>query len=409
MSRWKIALIVVVVIVLALVGLRMCHHTPAAGKRGSMRGAAGADGADNAPVPVTAVAVKQQDVPIYLTALGTVQALNTVNVRPQVSGQLLKLTFDEGHEVKQGSVIARIDPRIYQAQYDQAVSKLKQDQAQLGTARDNLTRYQNLIQKGYISKQDLDTQRNTVQQLQAAVAGDKANMRNAKVQLDYTDVIAPITGLAGIRQVDPGNIVSTSDTIVTLTQVHPIYVIFTLPEQDLDQVRAAQAGAGNLPVAALDRVDSHVIASGGELTVINNQIDTSTGTFQLKSRFPNTHNELWPGQFVNVRMQVKTVHDGLVVPTQAVQRGPDGDYVYVIGKDNKVQMRSVHVTGEASNSTSLVGSGLKVGERVVTEGQFRLKPGSTVKAYKPGEVPQAPTADDLKKAAAAPDGGGHDH
>ncbi|MDA3913062.1 efflux RND transporter periplasmic adaptor subunit [Oleiagrimonas sp.] len=405
MSRWKIALIALVVLVLALLGLRMCHSSSSTAAGAARKGGSGAN---NGPVPVTAVSVTEQNVPIYLSATGTVQALNTVNVRPQVTGQLMKLTFDEGHEVKKGSVIAKIDPRTYRAQYQQSVARLHQDQAQLSTARSNLSRSEDLVKKNFISKQDLDTQRNTVHQLEATVAGDAASVRDSKVQLDYTDVTAPITGLAGIRQVDPGNVISGSDTIVTLTQVHPIYVVFSLPEQDLDQVRSAQAKM-QLPVQALDRVDSHVVAEGGHLTVIDNQIDTSTGTFRLKAQFPNTHDELWPGQFVNVRMKINTVDHGLVIPTQAVQRGPDGDYVYVIGKDDKVQMRTVKVEGEASQSTSLIGSGLKMGERVVTEGQFRLKPGSKVKAYKPGEVPQAPSAEDMKKAAASSGGGGRRH
>jgi multidrug efflux system membrane fusion protein len=402
MSRWKIALIVIVIVVVALLGLRMCHH--GSGERGARAGKMSGDG-NNAPVPVTAVSVVQKNVPVYLTALGTVQARYTVNVRPQVAGQLLDLTFDEGHEVKKGQVIARIDPRTYQSQYDQAVARRNQDRAQLATARGNLQRSENLIKKGFISKQDLDTQRNTVNQLKAAVAGDNANINDAKIKLDYTKVVAPITGLAGIRQVDPGNVLTTGDTIVTLTQVHPINVVFTLPEQNLDMVRAEQAKAP-LPVAALNRVDSHVVAGDGQLEVINNQIDTNTGTVTLKARFPNTHNELWPGQFVNVRMKVSTVENGLVVPTEAVQRGPDGDYVYVVGKDDKVGMRNVQVTGEDGDTESLIGSGLKLGEKVVTEGQFRLKPGSKVKAYKPGEVPKAPTAAEVKKKQAEQASGG---
>jgi multidrug efflux system membrane fusion protein len=393
MSRWKIALIVIVIIVVAALGLSMCHaRKPAKGD-----GRTG-PGSDQGPIPVTAVPVTRKNVPVYLTALGTVQAKNTVSVRPQVPGQLLKLSFAEGGKVKKGQVIAKIDPRTYRSTYDQAVARRKQDQAQLATARANLARSQGLIKKGFVSEQDLDTQRNTVHQLEAAVTGDRASVESARVNLDYTDVTSPIDGLAGIRQVDPGNVLSTSDTIVVLTQVHPINVIFSLPEQDLDRVRSAEAAEGTLPVTALDRVDSHVIAADGVLKVIDNQINTSTGTFQLKAEFGNKGNSLWPGQFVNVRMRVKTVKDGLVVPTQAVQRGPDGDFVYVVGKDDKVQMRNVVVAGEASDNESLIGSGLKLGERVVTEGQFRLKPGSKVTAYKPGQVPKAPSAGEIKKA-----------
>ncbi len=403
MSRWKIALIVIVVLVAGLLGLRMCHQG-APGKGAGPGGMAG-KGMQKGPVPVTVVPVVRKNVPIYLTALGTVQARYTVSVQPQVTGRLLGLSFTEGGEVKKGQVIARIDPRPYRSVYDQATARLQQDQAQLATARANLATSEDLIKKGFVSRLNLETQRNTVRQLKATVAGDRASIEAARINLDYTSVKAPFDALAGIRQVDPGNVVSTNSTIVVLTQVHPINVIFTLPEKDLDRVRRAQRDAGSLQVAALDRVDRHVIADNGVLEVIDNQINTSTGTFQLKARFANKGDSLWPGQFVNVRMRIRTVDNGMVIPTQAVQRGPDGDYVYVVGKGDTAQMRNVVVSGEASDTQSLIASGLKPGERVVTEGQFRLKPGSRIKPYKPGEVPQAPTAEELKQAARQADRG----
>jgi len=396
MSRfWKIALVVVVVLVLIGVGLRLMHK-PAAPQAGQANGQ-GKDG-QQAPVPVTVVPVARQDVPVYLTALGTVQALNTVAVSPQVSGRLISLEFTEGQPVKKGQVLAQIDPRTYQAAYDQATARRRQDQAQLATARANYSRSQELGPKGYIAKQDLDALRNTVSQLEATVASDEAQIRDAQVQLGYTRVISPIDGLAGIRGVDPGNVVTTTSTIVTLTQLHPINVMFNLPEQNLDMVRQAAQGGGELSVAALDRGDAHVVADGGVLKVIDNQIDASTGTFRLKSEFPNAKNELWPGQFVNVRMKVRTVGGGLVIPAQAVQRGPDGDYVYLLQADNTVKMQPVTVAQEVGDSAVMVGAGLKEGERVVTEGQFRLKPGSKVNPLKPGEVPPAPTKAELEKA-----------
>lgn len=409
MSRfWKIALIVIAVIVVAGVGFRLLHKP--AGAASAQTAAKGKDGKDaTPPVPVTVVPVAKQNVPVYLTALGTVQALNTVTVNPQVPGQLLSLDFTEGQPVKKGQVLAQIDPRTYQAAYDQAVAKQRQDQALLATAKSNLTRSQDLAAKGYISKQDLDTLRNTTAQYQAAVAADAASIRDSQVQLNYTKVISPIDGLAGIRGVDPGNVITTSTAIVTLTQLHPINVMFTLPEQNLDLVRsAAQDGAG-LEVAALDKTDAHPIAAGGVLKVIDNQIDASTGTFRLKSEFPNTKNELWPGQFVNVRLLVNTVSGGLVIPAQAVQRGPDGDYVYQVQADSTVKMQPVMVAGEVGDSKVMIGTGLKVGDRVVTEGQFRLKPGSKVNALKPGEVPAAPTAAELDKAKKNTKGGGRRH
>jgi len=396
MSRfWKIALVAIAVIVVAAVGYRVLHKS-AGGTEASAKGAAGAD---KAPVPVTVVPVVKQNVPVYLTALGTVQALNTVTVNPQVAGQLLSLDFVEGQPVTKGQVLARIDPRSYQAAYDQAVSHQRQDEAQLATARSNLARSGDLAAKGYISRQDLDTLRNTVNQLQATVAADAASVRDSKVQLDYTRVLAPIDGLAGIRGVDPGNVVTTLTALVTLTQLHPINIMFSLPEQSLEVVRkAVQADPAALQVSALDKTDAHPIATGGVLRVIDNQIDASSGTFRLKSEFPNAKNELWPGQFVNVQLLVRTVDGGLVIPAQAVGRGPDGDYVYQVQPDNTVKMQPVVIAGEVGDSHVMIGSGLKAGEQVVTEGQFRLKPGSKVKALKPGEVPAVPTAAELEQA-----------
>jgi len=397
MSRfWKIALVVVAVLVLAVVGLRLMHKP--GGPRAGQIQAQGKEGDQQPPVPVTVVPVARQDVPVYLTALGTVQALNTVTVIPQVAGRLLSIDFTEGQPVKKGEVLAQIDPRTFQAAYDQAVSRRNQDRSLLATARSNYQRSQDPKYSQYVAKIDMVTQKNTVAQYEAAVAADEAAIRDAKVQLDYTQVRSPIDGLAGIRAVDPGNVVTTSTALVTLTQLHPINVMFTLPEQNLDMVRSAAQGGTPLEVTALDRVDAHPIASGGVLKVIDNQIDTSTGTFRLKSEFSNDRNELWPGQFVNVRLLVNTVDGGLVIPSQGVQRGPDGDYVYLVQGDNTVKMQSIVVAGEVGDSHVMIGSGLKVGEKVVTEGQFRLKPGSKVNPLKPGEVPAAPTAAELQKS-----------
>jgi multidrug efflux system membrane fusion protein len=424
MSRWKIALIVAALLVAGVLAWRFLQRPDAAVKS-----------ATDAPIPVTAVTVEQRDVPIYLTALGTVQALNTVTVRPQVGGQLLSLDFEEGAEVQKGDVIARIDPRSYQATLDQALAKKKQDEAQLRASRSTLKRYEELIGKNFVSAQDLENQRQTVRQQEALIAADAAAVDTARIQFDYTTVRAPISGIAGIRQVDVGNILQANDAngIVTITQVHPINVVFTLPEQDLSLVRGG-AGGEPLPVTAMDRVDSHVVADDGKLTVIANQIDTSTGTFQLKSEFPNADNALWPGQFVNVRLGVRTVHGGLVVPTEAVQRGPDGSYVYLVvpatlenstagatpaapasgaGKRSAnanaakpaapagdvVRLQPVEVGAEADATHVLITKGLSAGDRVVTAGQFRLKPGVRVTALAPGESLPPPTAEEISKAA----------
>jgi len=411
MSRfWKIALIVVAVIVVGGVGLRLLKKPAAAdGAQGQQSGqqGKGKDGQDT-PVPVTVEPVVRQDVPVYLTALGTVQALNTVTVNPQVAGQMLSINFKEGQEVKKGDLLAQIDPRTFQAAYDQASAKQQQDEAQLATAQSTLKRNEALVAKGYVAQLDMDTFRNNVANLTAMVAADKANVRSAKVNLDYTRIISPIDGVAGIRNVDPGNVVTTISAVVTLTQIHPLYVTFNLPEQNLEMVRKASGGGDPLEVQALDRADKHPIATDGQLSVIDNQIDTATGTFKLRSVFQNTTGDLWPGQFVNVRLKVHTVNGGLVIPSQAVQRGPDGDYVYLVQQqDQTVKMQPVKVAAEVGDSHVMIGSGLALNEQVVTEGQFRLKPGSKVKALKPGEVPAVPTAAELEQAKKkGPQGGG---
>ena len=421
MSRfWKIALIVVAVIVVGAVGFRLLHK-PAAEEgaqgqhRGQHKGQGQADGdasdkdkdKDAAPVPVTVEPVLKQDVPVYLTALGTVQALNTVTINPQISGQMLSINFKEGQEVKKGDLLAQIDPRPFQAAYDQSTAKQLQDEAQLSTAQSTLKRNDALVAKGYVAQLDMDTFRNNVANLAAMVSADKAAVRAAKVNLDYTHIVSPIDGVAGIRNVDPGNVVTTTTAVVTLTQIHPIYVMFTLPEQNLEMVRGAAASGDPLEVLALDRSDAHTIADDGTLNVVDNQIDTTTGTFKLRSVFQNAKSELWPGQFVNTRLKVRTVKGGLVIPAQAVQRGPDGDYVYLVQQDQTVKMNPVKVAGEVGDSHVMIGSGLALNDLVVTEGQFRLKPGSKVKALKPGEVPAAPTAAEMDKAKKnAKQGGG---
>lgn len=338
MSRvWKIVLLVVAVLVLAVVGLRVLGggKGKAAGQEAGAR--QGGEDPDAGPVPVTVVDAARQDVPVYASALGTVTAMNTVTVSPQVGGQLMSLNFREGQEVKQGDVLAVIDPRTAQASYDQAVASKRQNEALLATARSNYQRSNAPEYRQFVAKTDLDTQRNQVAQYESAVAANEASMRSAQVQLQYTKVTAPITGIAGIRAVDAGNVVSAGTALVTLTQIHPIHVVFNLPERQLGDVRQAQA-AGSVPVAALDRADSHVLSGDGKLDVIDNLISADSGTFKARALFDNQDNGLWPGQFVNVRMQLRTIAGGVVIPTQAVLRGPDGEYVYVVQGDNTVKM-----------------------------------------------------------------------
>ena len=392
MSRWKWALIVVAIVLAGIVGWRLLAQRQATAMRGQ--------GANDAPVPVTVVPVEQKDVPVYLSALGTVQALNTVTVNAQVSGQLKSINFKEGQEVKTGDLIAEIDPRTFQAALDQAAAKKKQDEAQLTASRSTLARYEELIKKNFVAAQDLENQHQLVRQQEALVAADDAAISTAKTQLGYTKITAPIDGIAGIRQVDVGNLVTANagSGLVVLTEVHPINVIFSLPEQNLELVRTTDA-SDPLPVSALDRNDAHTIADG-TLKVIDNQIDTTTGTFKLKAEFANEKNALWPGQFVNVRVQVKTVTGGLVVPATAVQRGPDGSYAYVVQPDSTVAMTPLKLGNEAADNTILVTSGLKAGDKVVTEGQFRLKPGSKVQALAPGEAAPPTSAAELEKLKA---------
>ncbi|CBA17210.1 efflux RND transporter periplasmic adaptor subunit [Xanthomonas albilineans] len=405
MSRfWKIALLILTAVVVVMVGSRVLHG-------GWHHGADMGAETDNTPVPVTVVAATRQAVPIYATATGTVTALSTVTVNPQVGGQLLSLNFREGQEVKKGDLLAQIDPRSLQASYDQAAASKRQNQALLATARSTFQRSDTPAYRQYVAKTDLDTQRNQVAQYEAAVAANDAQMRAAQVQLQYTRILAPNDGLTGLRGVDVGNIVTTSSNIVTITQIHPIYVTFNLPERQLQEVRQAQA-AGPLSIAALDRTDAHVITGDGHVDVIDNQINADTGTFKVRAQFPNTDRNLWPGQFVNVRLTLRTIPDAVVVPTQAVQRGPNGDYVYVVQGDNKVKMQTVLQGADVGDTQVQLVQGLKAGERVVTEGQFRLKPGTKVNALKPGEAPPAPTEAELKAAEEKQkrreaNGGGH--
>lgn len=404
MSRfWKIVLLVVAVLVVAVVGVRLMG-----GKKGDAAGPAaegrqGGDPANAGPVPVTVIDAVRQDVPVYASALGTVAAMNTVTVSPQVGGQLISLNFKEGQEVKKGDLLAQIDPRTLQASFDEAAAAKRQNQAQLATARSNYQRSNSPEYRQYVAKTDLDTQRNQVAQFESAVAANEASMRAAQVQLQYTRVTAPISGIAGIRAVDAGNIVSAGTALVTLTQIHPIHVVFNLPERQLPAVRQAQA-AGAVDIAALDRNDAHVLTDGGKLDVVDNQISSDSGTFRARALFDNEDNALWPGQFVNVRMQLRTIAGGVVIPTQAVMRGPDGEYVYIVKPDSTVAMQTVKSGVEVGDSQVQITEGLKGGERVVSEGQFRLKPGAKVTALKPGETPAAPTEAELK--AAQQQGGG---
>ena len=330
------------------------------------------------PVPVLVAQASRADVPVYLDEVGTTKALNTVTVRPQVDGKLIEVDFQEGQDVKKGDVLARIDPTIYKAQLDQAIAKKAQDEATLANAKLDLTRYQRLAATNAINKQQADTQAAVVAQDTAIVQADQAAIENAQATLGYTTITSPIDGRTGIRQVDVGNIVHATDAtsaIVTLTQLKPISVIFNLPQQELDRVNAAFA-KGTLTADAL-RSDNNQVIERGKLTVIDNVVDASTGTVKLKAEFPNADLQLWPGQFVNVRLLIDTLRNVVVIPTGAVQRGPNGAFVYVVNANNTVSMRSV-VLQKQDEMQTVVKSGVEPPERVVTTGFARLTDGAKI-------------------------------
>jgi multidrug efflux system membrane fusion protein len=328
------------------------------------------------PVPVLAADAGRADVPVYLDGVGTTRALNTVTVRPQVEGKLINIFFRDGQDVERGFVLAEIDPTTYQAQLDQTKAKKAQDEAQLANARLDLDRYMRLAATNAVNRQQVDTQKAQVEQLEALVKLDQATIDNAQAILNYTKVTAPISGRTGIRQVDVGNIVKQADTIgiVTITQIRPIAVLFSLPQQQLARVNKAFA-QGPLPVEALGP-DSKTVVDSGTLQVVDNQVDQTTGTVKLKAEFPNADLQLWPGQFANVRLLIETLRDVVVVPTASVQRGPTGTFVYVI-EDNKATVRPVTVM-QQDDARAVIATGLKPSERVVTTGFARLSEGSAV-------------------------------
>ncbi len=347
-------------------------------------------------VPVLAARAARADVPVYIDAVGTVKPLNTVTVRPQVDGKLISVNFKEGQDVKKGDVLARIDPTIYQAQLDQALAKKAQDEAQLANARNDLTRYERLVASNAINKQQADTQKALVAQYSAQIQSDQGAIENVRATLSYTTIAAPISGRTGIRMVDEGNIVHASDAssaIVVITQLKPISVIFNLPQQDLARVNQA-FGKGPLEVDALRPADNSVVENG-MLKVIDNQVDSSTGTVKLRAEFANGNLQLWPGQFVNVRLKIDTLRNVVVIPTGAVQRGPEGTFVYVVQKGGTVAMRAV-VVQKQDEKQAVVASGVTPPEGVVTTGFGQLTDGAHIRlGARPGAggaTPGAPAA-----------------
>ncbi|MGH8207061.1 MAG: efflux RND transporter periplasmic adaptor subunit [Steroidobacteraceae bacterium] len=330
-------------------------------------------------VPVHTAMVTRSDVPIYLEGLGTVQAFNTVTITARVAGELQHVYFTEGEHVTKGQLLAQIDPRPFQAALDQALATRAKDAAQLDNAKVDLARYMVLAPKNLTSKQTLDNQRALVAQLGAQLQIDQAVIDNARTQLAYTRITSPIVGRTGIRQIDAGNNVQANDTkgIVVVTQMQPISVVFTLPEGVLMQVNNALA-AGPVSVTALSQ-DGRTQLDVGTLTVVDNQIDPTTGTMRLKATFPNPHRTLWPGQFVNARVLAARKLGVVTVPSAAVQDGPDGPFTYVVKTDSTVEVRPLKL-GEQSGDLTVITAGLRPGERVVTSNQFRLEPGARVQS-----------------------------
>jgi multidrug efflux system membrane fusion protein len=343
-----------------------------------------------ATVPIEAATAQRSDVPVYLTGLGTVQAQNTVTVKSRVDGQLQAVSYQEGQDVTTGQVLAQIDPRPFQAALDQAKAAKAKDEAQLTNAQLDLQRFENLHQ--YATVQSVDTQKALIAQIQAQIEGDQATIDNAATQLSYTTITSPLNGRTGIRLVDQGNIVHATDTggLVVITQLHPITVIFTLPEENLPDISAAMA-QGTLQVFADTRGDEKPLDQG-TLTLIDNEIDQGTGTIRLKATFPNKSNTLWPGQFVDAKLLLRTQHDAVTVPATAVQRSQDGLYVYVVKPDGTVDTKPVDVD-RIADGVAVIQQGLDAGDKVVTAGQYRLQPGTHV------EIREAAAA---SRPAAAP-------
>ncbi|MGY2050059.1 efflux RND transporter periplasmic adaptor subunit [Methylobacterium sp. JK268] len=339
-----------------------------------------------AAVPVVLASVSQGPFNLVLGSLGTVQAYNTVQVRTRVDGEIQKVAFQEGQTVRKGDLLVQVDPRQYQATLDQAKAKKTQDEANLRNAKADLERYTKL--GDYASRQQTETQGAQVAQLTAQVAADQAAIDNAATQVGYATIRAPIDGVVGFRQVDVGNIVnsSTQTGIVTITQVEPIYVVFTAPEEDLPRITKAFS-AGPVPVEAWS-TDGQTKFSDGTLSVINNQVDTATGTIRLKASFPNQNHALWPGLSVSTRMRTGIVQDAVTVPDDAVQRGPKGLYAFVVDGENKAHVQAI-AAGHSNEGRTMIREGLAPGQKVITEGQSRVQDGSLVAEHRSTDTAQA--------------------
>jgi multidrug efflux system membrane fusion protein len=370
----KRTLFVIAGVLVVLIAWWSCHHGSSSNQSqatttGGYSGRRGGGAAGGGPVPVVAGKAEQKDVPIYLDGLGTVQAFNTVTVHSRVDGALVQVNFSEGQDVKTGDLLVVVDPRPYQAALDQAKAQAALDEV-------TLKRQANLRARNVIAAQDYDTAVANAQKSQAAAEA-------AQVNVDYCSIKSPIDGRTGVRLVDIGNVVHAADQngIVVITQMHPISVVFTLPEQNLQSILGQGAANGGLPVLALDRGNTTTLDQG-KLAVVDNEIDQTTGTVKLKATFPNPDLKLWPGKFVNARLILTTRKNATVVPSSVVQRGPQGTYAYVIKPDKSVEMRPIKVA-QTENNQALIDSGLQPGEQVVVDGQYKLQPGARVELTTP--------------------------
>jgi multidrug efflux system membrane fusion protein len=372
---------------------RASHPAPVARGGGGGGGGFRGGGGQLGPVPVVVSKVARSSIPVYLNGLGNVTAFYTVSVKSRVDGQIMKLDFNEGDLVQQGQLLIEIDPRPYQVQLELAEGTLARDQAMLNNAKLDLQRYQTLLAQDAIPKQQLDTQTALVAQFEGNIKQDTANIDSAKLNLTYAKVVAPITGVVGLRQVDPGNIVHASDAngMIVITQLQPISVLFTIPEDSLPQVTQKLRAGARLPVDAYNPANSKKIASG-TLVTLDNQIDSTTGTSKLKAVFNNTDNALFPQQFVNIRLLVDTLGNQQVVPNVAVQNGQQGTFVYAVDQDSRVHLKPVQVGITTETSSQILG-GLSDGDRVVVDGTDRLIEGARVRVRRAGELENPPGFD----------------
>lgn len=358
---------------------QIVEHVPLLAKLSSSSPSAKSAGNahESKPPPVHARIVGKQNFSIILNGLGTAQAWTSVTVRSRVDGQVTKIAFEEGQNVREGDTLVELDARPFQAAVDQAVAKISQDTASLTSALADLNRTQSLVGSGYATKQLFDQQTGTVNQTKALIEADQAALENAKVQLSYTTIKAPITGRLGLRKIDVGNIIHATDTdgVVTIAEIQPIAVMFTAPESELPQINK-NLKEGSLRLTALTP-DGKTELGQGELSIVNNDIDTNSGTIRLKGKFDNAENKLWPGMSVTTKLRVETLHDVIVVPDAAVQRGPLGLYAYVVKADNTIEKRLL-VVSHSGGGFAVVDSGLAVGDQVVTQGHYRAQPGLAV-------------------------------